>query len=81
MKQAILPALLVLVTGVSAAVAQTEPRLSGLVAQIEAQGYRVSEAELDAGLIEAKAFTAEGLRVELRVDAATGRILRQRADD
>lgn len=63
------------------ALAQTEPKLSTQIAQLEARGYRVIELEAKADWLEAEVASADGQRHELVVDARTGEILRKQVDD
>jgi uncharacterized membrane protein YkoI len=63
------------------ALAQTQPKLSTQIAQLEAKGYRVIELEAKADWLEAEVASADGQRHELVVDARTGEILRKQADD
>ncbi|MBP1807107.1 PepSY domain-containing protein [Rubellimicrobium aerolatum] len=64
------------------AIAQEAARpLSALIADLEAQGYRVTGVDVDRADIEIDATAADGRRVELRLDPATGAILSETADD
>jgi uncharacterized membrane protein YkoI len=57
------------------------PTLSTIIAGLEAQGYRVTDVDVDRDQIEVEAQTGDGRAVELRIDAVTGEILGETADD
>lgn len=75
------PALIALALSAAPALAQTPPKLSDVVAGIEAKGYVIRELEVERGRIEISARTAAGARVELDVDPATGAIRSERPND
>lgn len=55
--------------------------LSTVIAGLEAKGYQVRDADLEGPWMEVDAITNDGRRVELIVDARTGGITHERADD
>ena len=58
----------------------TGPVLSTMIAGLEAQGYRVTDVDVDQGSIEVDALSGDGLPVELLLDPATGAILSETPD-
>lgn len=60
---------------------QAPPAFSSLLALIEAQGYRIIEAEATGRWFEVEAITADGRRVELYADANTGQIVQEEPYD
>lgn len=64
------------------ALAQDAARpLSAIIADLEAQGYRIGDIDVDRASIDVDAVAADGRRVDLRVDSATGEILGETRDD
>lgn len=61
--------------------AQEARPLSAIVADLEAQGYRISDIDVDRASIDVDAVAADGRRVDLRVDSTTGAILAETRDD
>ena len=61
--------------------AQEARPLSAVVAALEAQGYRIGDIDVDRASIEVEAVTADGRRVDLRVDPGSGVILGETRDD
>ena len=62
------------------------PQASGLgfaatMQRIEAQGFRIIEANLDDGSYEIEAYGKDGRKVHLRVDLTSAEILRRESDD
>ncbi|GMG81307.1 hypothetical protein LNKW23_05200 [Paralimibaculum aggregatum] len=80
------PAIIALVATLSAALPAAaqdgaKPALSTVIAGLEADGYRVTEVDVDRDAIEVEAVTPDSRRVELRIDPATGKILSETPDD
>jgi uncharacterized protein YpmB len=71
----------VLVLTASAGIAQDRMSISAVIAAIEAKGFTVIEMDDEGGWLEVEATNAEGRRVELQVDTATGEIIREGVDD
>jgi hypothetical protein len=71
----------VLVLTASTSMAQDRIPVSAVIAAIEAKGFTVIEMDDEGGWLEVEATNAEGRRVELQVDAATGEIIREGVDD
>ncbi len=61
--------------------AATIRRLSETVLAFETRGYVVRSAEDDGRTHEIEAITPDGRRIEAQVEAATGEVLTERADD
>ncbi len=61
--------------------AQEARPLSAIITGLEAQGYSISDIDVDRASIDVDAVTADGRRVDLRVDSATGQILSETRDD
>ena len=75
----LIPALaLALATG--PVLAQEARPLSAIVAGLEAQGYRISDIDVDRASIDVEAVAADGRPVDLRVDPGSGRILSETPD-
>lgn len=55
--------------------------LSAMIADLEAQGFRVTDVDVDRDAVEVDAVAADGRPVDLRLDPATGRVLSETADD
>ncbi|WP_151718670.1 PepSY domain-containing protein [Gemmobacter serpentinus] len=69
-------------TGPALAATETPmPSFASTMQRIEAQGFRIVEADLDDGNYEIEAYGQDGRKVELRVDVASGDILRRKNDD
>lgn len=66
------------------ATAQTKaaaaPSFAGVMAGLEAKGYRILDAETDDGWLEVEAIAANGQRVDLLVAPADGSIRHERPD-
>jgi hypothetical protein len=62
---------------------QMQDRMSiGQIAtQLEAQGYKVLEIELERGRYDVEMIDANGMKVEAYLDAVTGAVLPYRDDD
>lgn len=75
------PVLIALAVLAGPAGAQTAPKLSQIIADLESRGYVTSEIEVKRDRIEVEARTAAGARVELDIDPATGAIRSERPDD
>ena len=56
------------------------PPLSAILAKLESQGYVVSEIDVDPSVIEVEAVAADGRRMELLLDPATGAVTHQTPD-
>lgn len=78
-------ALLVLITPAGALAQQAPAKslrpLSQTVQSFEARNYIVRSAEDDGRTHEVEAITPDGRRIEALVDALTGEVLTERADD
>ena len=57
------------------------PSFAATMQRIEAQGFRIIEADLDDGSYEIEAYGKDGRKVHLRVDLANAEILRRESDD
>lgn len=57
----------------------TQP-LSAMIAALEADGYRVTDVDVDRDGIEVEASTGDGRPVELRLDPRTGEVLSETPD-
>lgn len=60
--------------------ASTAPALSAIIAGLEAQGYRITEVDVDRGEIEVDALAPDGRRKDLLLDPATGAVLSETID-
>lgn len=80
-----------LLTLAGAAAAQTDPApsapasgappLSQIILGFEERGYRLSDIDVDADVIEVEGLGPSGARIEARVDPATGEILSESPED
>lgn len=62
--------------------AQTQaPSLSSMIGAVETKGYTVTGVDVDRNTIEVDATAADGRRMELDLDPATGAITREQPDD
>ncbi|MDR5654187.1 PepSY domain-containing protein [Ruixingdingia sedimenti] len=79
----ILPVSLTLICLASPLLAQQKPvrPLSATVLDFESRGYVVRSAEDDGRTHDIEAITPQGARIEAIVEAATGEVLSERADD
>lgn len=68
------------VTGPALAQDAARP-LSAIIAELEAQGYRISDIDVDRTSLDVDAVTADGRRMELRIDSGTGAIISETPDD
>lgn len=57
----------------------TQP-LSAMIAALEADGYRITDVDVDRDDIEVEASTGDGRPVELRLDPRTGEVLSETPD-
>lgn len=78
-----LPATLALICLAAPAFAWQKPvrPLSATVLDFESRGYVVRSAEDDGRTHEVEAISPQGARIEAIVEAATGEVLSERADD
>lgn len=82
MTQCLLPlALIAALSATGAAAQQTHRPLSRTVLDFEGRGYAVRSAEDDGRTHDVEAVAPDGRRIEALVDAATGEVLSERADD
>lgn len=78
----LIPVLALVLGPVGPTLAQDAARpLSAIIADLEAQGYRISDIDVDRASIDVDAVAADGRRVDLRIDPATGAILGETRDD
>lgn len=77
-----IPVLALALAAAGPALAQEAARpLSAIIADLEAQGYRIGDIDVDRASIDVDAVTADGRRVDLRVDSGTGAIISETRDD
>jgi hypothetical protein len=55
--------------------------LSAMIADLEAQGYRITDVDVDPDAIEVDAVAADGRPMDLRLDPATGAVRSETLDD
>lgn len=78
----LIPVLALALGATGLALAQDAARpLSAIIAELEAQGYRIGDIDVDRASIDVDAVTADGRRVDLRIDSATGAIISETRDD
>lgn len=65
----------------AAAQDDTVPALSNIVANLGSDGYRVTDVDVDADVIEVEAGASDARRVDLRLDPASGEILEETSED
>lgn len=80
--KALIPAIALACAAAAPAMAQDAPRpLSAMIADLESQGYRITDVDVDRDDIEVDAVAADGRAVDLRLDPATGAVVSETADD
>ncbi|MTE01047.1 hypothetical protein GIY56_12150 [Paracoccus sp. YIM 132242] len=78
----LIPVLVLALGPVGPALAQDAARpLSAIIADLEAQGYRIADIDVDRASIDVDATAPDGRRVDLRVDSGSGAILAETRDD
>lgn len=80
MKQIILIAALAGVPAVPAVAQASQPTLSAMIAGLEADGYQVTDVDVDSDRIKVEATAQDGRAVEMRLDPQSGEILDEAAD-
>lgn len=61
--------------------AQAAPPLSEIIQGFEERGYRLTDIDIDSDVIEIEGLDPDGVRIEARVDPATGEVLSESPED